>query len=105
MTDTPCPVADLEADVELADLRAAQSAMVYQHAREGEQWNEALASRTVIGKAIGLLMSEYNLNEDAAFEALVRRSSLANVKLRDIAQQAVDAANAAGGALPPDVHY
>ncbi|MFL6135356.1 MAG: ANTAR domain-containing protein [Nocardioidaceae bacterium] len=38
-------------------------------------------------------MERYHLTEDRAFSFLVRASSHANVKLRDIAQAMVDQAN------------
>ncbi|GAA1841352.1 GAF and ANTAR domain-containing protein [Microlunatus capsulatus] len=52
-----------------------------------DQLNEALASRRAIGIAIGLLMERYQLNEQRAFEFLVRTSQTGNVKLRDLAEQ------------------
>lgn len=52
---------------------------------------EALATRTVIGQAVGLLMAQEGLTADEAFQKLVGVSQGANTKLRDIAQRYVDA--------------
>lgn len=77
----------------LADVFAAHAAIALDHAHERETLNEALQTRKVIGQAIGLLMERYQMNEDRAFAFLVRASSHANTKLRDIAQELVDEAN------------
>jgi GAF domain-containing protein len=79
--------------VQLADLFAAHAAIALGHARERDNLNEALHSRKIIGEAIGLVMGRYQLTEDRAFAFLVRTSSHANIKLRDIAQAMVDEAN------------
>jgi GAF domain-containing protein len=79
---------------ELADLFAAHAAIALGRARERETLNDALESRKVIGQAIGILMERYEMNEDRAFAFLVRASSHSNVKLRAVAQELVDQANA-----------
>jgi len=50
----------------------------------------ALDSRAVIDQAKGILMRDHRISPDAAFDLLVERSSSANRKLRDIAQDIVD---------------
>jgi GAF domain-containing protein len=86
---------DVDPDAEpLAELFAAHAAIALGHVRERENLNDALHSRKVIGQAIGLVMERYKLNEDRAFAFLVRASSHSNIKLRDIAQEMVDQANA-----------
>jgi GAF domain-containing protein len=79
--------------VHMAELFAAHAAIALGHGRERQNLNEALHSRKVIGQALGLIMERYHLTEDRAFSFLVRASSHANVKLRDIAQAMVDQAN------------
>jgi GAF domain-containing protein len=79
---------------ELADLFAAHAAIALGRARERETLNEALQSRKVIGQALGILMERYQMNEDRAFAFLVRASSHSNIKLRLVAQELVDEANA-----------
>jgi AmiR/NasT family two-component response regulator len=61
------------------------------HREEG--LNRALASRKVIGQAIGVMMQRFELDEDRAFEFLVRESSTGSMKLRDVAHQVVDELN------------
>jgi GAF domain-containing protein len=50
-----------------------------------DQFDQALASRTVIDQAIGILMAEQRCTADQAFVLLRRRSQSAQQKLRDVA--------------------
>jgi GAF domain-containing protein len=85
---------DIDAEaVHMAELFAAHAAIALGHAQERQNLNEALHSRKVIGQAIGMVMERYHLSEDRAFAFLVRASSHANIKLRDVAQNLVDEAN------------
>ena len=59
--------------------------------------NQALLTRTVIGKAVGILMGQEGLTSEAAFERLKTLSQNSNVKLRDVAQDFVDAFEARKG--------
>lgn len=77
-----------------AELFAAHAAIALGNARQRETLNEALQSRKVIGQAIGIVMERYEMNEDRAFAFLVRASSHANIKVRDVAQELVDQRNA-----------
>jgi AmiR/NasT family two-component response regulator len=45
----------------------------------------ALGSRTIIGKAMGVIMEREGVNETEAFETLKIMSQHTNVKLRDVA--------------------
>ena len=63
--------------------------------KENADLKEALRTRTVIGQATGWLMSTLDLDPDEAFAELVRRSSYANRKVRDIAAEIVAGATAA----------
>ncbi len=49
----------------------------------------ALESRTVIGQAIGILMTQERLTAEGGFSYLVERSSRLNVKVRDVAAEIV----------------
>jgi GAF domain-containing protein len=82
----------------LAALFATHAAIALGHAHEREQWREALQGSRVIGPAIGLLMQRYDMDQDRAFGFLVRASSFRNIKLRAIARELIDEANAAAGA-------
>lgn len=73
----------------VADLFAAHAAVTLGHAREQESLGEALATRQVIGQAVGIVMERYQLPETRAFEFLVRTSSTSNIKLREIARELV----------------
>jgi GAF domain-containing protein len=85
---------DIDPDAHgIADLFAAHAAIALGRAREVDTLNQALHSRKVIGQAIGILMERYQLNEDRAFDFLVRASSTSNVKLRDVAKELVDQGN------------
>jgi hypothetical protein len=55
----------------------------------------ALASSRTIGKAIGVIMQRHHLDDDAAFQHLVRISQHTNAKLRDVAAELVGESNAA----------
>jgi AmiR/NasT family two-component response regulator len=70
-------------------LFAVHAALALGRARRESQLSEALATRKVIGQAIGLLMARYRINEERAFQFLVRASSTSNTKLRDIAREVV----------------
>jgi GAF domain-containing protein len=90
---TTSPEIDPDAPA-LADLFASHAAIALGNAYDRHHLNEALQTRKVIGQAIGILMERYDLNEDRAFQFLVRASSQANLKLRDVAQELVDKGNA-----------
>jgi hypothetical protein len=53
--------------------------------REIEGLRRALETRSVIGQAIGIVMTRETLTADAAFAELVSRSSRTNMRLRDVA--------------------
>ena len=63
--------------------------------------SQALDSRKVIGMAVGMLMQQFQLNEQAALETLRRRADKANLKVREIAAEMVDEAGDGGMTLPP----
>jgi GAF domain-containing protein len=66
------------------------NAQVYQDARHlGENLRQAMASRSTIDQAIGVLMSGGGCSPDEAFQLLVRASQRENRKLRDISTDIV----------------
>ena len=83
--------------VSMAALFAAHAATAMGNATVVEGLHEALSTRTVIGTAVGMLMKQYTLSQDAAFGLMVRSSSHSNMKVRDIAQRMVDEANSEAG--------
>jgi hypothetical protein len=81
----------------LAALFATQAATAIGYAVELGNLREALATRTTIGQAVGIVMERYGLSSDRAFAFLTRLSQHRNVKLRLIAEEIV----AGVGVLPP----
>jgi GAF domain-containing protein len=79
--------------VQLAELFATHAALALGRARYEHQLNESVASRQLIGTAVGIVMERYQITDDRAFQFLVRASSSGNIKLRVIAQEVVDTAN------------
>lgn len=77
----------------LAEMFATQGAVAMGHARTFGQLQDALATRTVIGQATGLIMERYELDEVRAFAFLTRMSQTGNTKLRDVAEEVVSSAN------------
>jgi GAF domain-containing protein len=67
-------------------LFATHAALAMGRTRQAQQLNEALVTRKVIGQAIGILMHRFELDENRAFEFLVRVSRNSNQKLRDVAR-------------------
>jgi AmiR/NasT family two-component response regulator len=60
----------------------------------------ALGTRTVIGKAIGIIIEREGVNETEAFEILKVMSQHSNVKLRDVAARLAKDAQPAGSEEP-----
>ncbi|MGC4940432.1 GAF and ANTAR domain-containing protein [Kribbella sp. DT2] len=79
--------------VHLGSLYAGQVAVAMGWARQGETMNEALATRNVIGQAVGIIMERYTLDADRAFAFLVRLSQSGNLKLREVATALVGSVN------------
>ena len=78
--------ADLD---QVAVLFRSQAAVALAYAQEVTNLEEALATRTVIGKAIGIVMERYKLNDERAFAFLTRLSQHRNIKLRLVAEELV----------------
>lgn len=75
---------DLE-DREVARLLAAHAAVAVAAAQQIETLKVAIDRRTTIGKAIGIIMTTYRVDDDRAFDLLRRLSSHENRKLYDVA--------------------
>ncbi len=74
---------------QLVELFAAHASIAMGHATALEQLNQAVFSHKVIGPAIGILMERYKIDENAAFEFLIRTSQDSNTKLRKVASEIV----------------
>jgi hypothetical protein len=81
----------------IGQLFAHQSAMALDYAREIDNLQEAIKTRQLIGRAVGIAMERYALNEERAFAFLARVSQTRNVKLRVVAEELV-----AGAPLNPE---
>lgn len=91
-------------EVRVASLFATQAAValanaqVYATSRAlTENLTEALESREMIGRAIGILMEQQRIDDRDAFETLKKASQHSNVKLRHIAAQVVELARKNAG--------
>jgi GAF domain-containing protein len=83
----------IEPEVEqVMRLFASLAAVAMGKAATVENLNAALVTRKRIGQAVGILMERYELDEDRAFQYLARLSQTRNTKLRDIADELVEAA-------------
>lgn len=76
--------------------RAATQAM-----EVADQLQQAQLSNREIGKAIGLLMAQYRIDDSAAYEKLRHHSRDLNIKMRDLAAEIVGHHNE-GCATPND---
>lgn len=74
---------------EQLDLFIAHAAYATGATLAASQMSEALRSRKAIGQALGIVMARYWLDEDRAFQYLVRQSQNRNVKLRDVCAEVV----------------
>jgi hypothetical protein len=73
----------------VAVLFQSQAAIAIAYAHEVTTLREALATRTTIGQAVGIVMERFSLNEERAFAFLTRLSQNRNIKLRLIAEEMV----------------
>lgn len=69
----------------LAAMTAASAAASIKEA----QLEQAIASRTVIGQATGMVMERFGLDADAAFSVIRRLSQAHNVKIHTLAREMV----------------
>ncbi|MFG2768116.1 GAF and ANTAR domain-containing protein [Streptomyces rubiginosohelvolus] len=69
---------------------ASHAAVALSSARHHAQMAEAVATRHVIGEAMGILMARRSIVENEAFNMLRRHSQDHNVKLREVARQVTE---------------
>lgn len=75
----------------LAELFSEHARTAITYAREIDDLHEAVVSRQLIGQAVGMLMARYQLSDDRAFAFLARVSQDRNVKLRQVAEEIINA--------------
>ncbi len=68
-------------------LLASHAAVAFSSARTHSQMERAVATRHMIGEAMGILMGSHHLTEKQAFDTLRRYSQEHNVKLREVARR------------------
>jgi hypothetical protein len=78
----------------VGQLFAHQAATALDYAREIKNLREAVRTRQSVGRAVGIVMERYGLSEERAFAFLARVSQTRNVKLRDVATEFVEEAEA-----------
>ncbi|WP_347111041.1 GAF and ANTAR domain-containing protein [Paenarthrobacter sp. S56] len=77
------------------------SVLIGEHTQTAEHLRTALASRTAINLAVGVLIAQNSCTQKEAIDMLVKASSERNIKLRDLAAAIVHTAG--GGA--PKTHF
>lgn len=73
----------------LDELFTHHAATAIEYAREISQLKQAVETRTVIGRAVGIIMHKYGLDDARAFAFLARMSSTSNTKLRQVADEVI----------------
>lgn len=68
-------------------LLASHAAVAFSSARTHAQMEQAVATRHIIGEAMGILMGARHLTEEQAFDVLRRYSQENNIKLREVARR------------------
>ncbi|MGY1496462.1 GAF and ANTAR domain-containing protein [Streptomyces sp. QTS52] len=68
-------------------LLASHAAVAFSSARTQAQMERAVATRHVIGEAMGILMGRHHITEEQAFDVLRRYSQQNNTKLREVARR------------------
>ncbi|WP_282948752.1 ANTAR domain-containing protein [Cellulomonas endometrii] len=82
-------LADVQAFAEDAGRALAVAARVEEQARVNADLKQAMASRTTIDQALGVIMAQNRCSPEEAFAILRRASQHRNAKLRDVAAQIV----------------
>lgn len=100
------PAAFSDQDVRLIQLFSTLAALALAEAQRTGQLREAITNRDMIGRAIGILMERYHIDDRAAFAVLARTSQHANIKVAVVARhlaetgQLLGTADGPGGELP-----
>lgn len=82
-----------DATITMGSTFATQAALALHADTRQQQFDAALSSRDVIGQAKGMLMQEYKVDANAAFEMIRRISQDSNTKLVDLARRIVASAH------------
>lgn len=93
----PGALAEGTGAVEVGAVFAGHAAAAILAAERSANLGEALANRSTISMAVGLLMGRQNVSEQEAFDMLKRASQRTNVKLRHLARQLTERAGGGPG--------
>lgn len=74
----------------LEERRKATESEAEHHKNIAERLHEGMESNRQIGKALGLIMAQYKVDEHSAFNKLRDHSNDLNIKLREIAAELVE---------------
>ncbi|CAM5629312.1 transcription antitermination regulator [Streptomyces pilosus] len=75
-------------------LLASHAAVAFSTALTDAQMQEAIATRHLIGEAMGILMGRHHITEDQAFDILRTQSQRTNTKLREVARRVCETGTA-----------
>jgi GAF domain-containing protein len=87
-------------DVVVATVFAAHAAVAWSTSQTIQNLKGGLATRQLIGQAVGLLMERQNMTETDALDALKRASQRLNIKLREVAERIVHGEDRPGRDCP-----
>jgi GAF domain-containing protein len=76
-------------DVEVMEILAVHASVAIAASQTMHDMQTALASRTTIGQAQGVLMAVYDLDPEGAFQYLRRLSQHGNTRLADVCEQVI----------------
>ena len=85
-----------DVSLQTGELLTSSAAALLGLTRQVSSLSAALSNRTTIGAAIGIVMKQYGIGQNRAFDYLVRRSPNANVELRLVAYDIVDEVEQSG---------
>jgi GAF domain-containing protein len=70
----------------VAEVLGRHASIALSSAREEESLWQAIEARTLVGRAQGILMERFDLDDEGAFEVLRRHSQNTNTKLNEVAR-------------------
>ncbi|MBW0104379.1 GAF and ANTAR domain-containing protein [Pseudonocardia sp. KRD291] len=85
----------------VAGLFGVQAAILIYGVSHAAQLQQAIGTRDVIGQAKGILMERFDVDDDHAFQMLVRSSQETNLKLVDVARWLASPAGRERSGIPP----
>lgn len=87
---TEIPHAFSEDSRRIAAIFATLGALAWSNVVRTQQFKEALSTRDTIGQAKGILIERYDLDDQTAFNTLIKLSQSMNTPLRDIARRVIE---------------